>query len=133
MDAQIVPLADVRNLLSASNLAVASTIAASLLGALLGLRNSSTNNHSPPSPKPHLIVGHTFQVPTERTWRYFDDLSKKLGPIFRLSLAGDEIVVLTEPEDVEELVSRYVPHLLIPLLTCHSWNVDRTTTLHGNL
>lgn len=104
MDTHVVPVTELRNLLSTSNLAVASTLAASLLVALLGFRNSTAKDHSPPSPKPHPVVGHTFQVPTERTWRYFDDLSKKLGPIFRLSLAGDEIVVLTEPEDVEELV-----------------------------
>ena len=88
-----------------SSAAVASTIVASLLIAFLSFRNASSANRSPPSPKAHPIIGHTFQVPTERTWRYFDDLSKKLGPIFRLSLAGDEIVVLTDPEDVEELVS----------------------------
>lgn len=133
MDNLSVSLAELSSLLSTSNLAVASTLAASLLVAILSLRNSSTKDHSPPSPKPHPVVGHTFQVPTERTWRYFDDLSKKLGPIFRLSLAGDEIVVLTEPEDVEELVRLPSFHHQSLLLMYLSWNVDRTTILHGSL
>ncbi|KAG6860942.1 hypothetical protein C0995_005772 [Termitomyces sp. Mi166 len=60
-----------------------------------------------PGPKEHLLVGHTFQVPKDRpAWRYFEDLSHKYGPIVRLSLAGDEVLVLNHPSDAEELLNR---------------------------
>ncbi|KAF8993102.1 cytochrome P450 [Cyathus striatus] len=53
---------------------------------------------------PHPFVGHTFQVPTQKTWRYFESLWHRYGPIFRLSLAGDEIVVLSRGKDGEALL-----------------------------
>jgi len=28
----------------------------------------------PPGPPPHPFVGHTFQIPTEKTWKYFESL-----------------------------------------------------------
>ena len=34
-----------------------------------------------PSPKPHPFVGHTFQVPAEKSWLYFKGLGKKLGKL----------------------------------------------------
>ncbi|KAG6829029.1 hypothetical protein H0H87_012834 [Tephrocybe sp. NHM501043] len=55
-----------------------------------------------PGPPEHPIVGHTLQVPTVKVWRYFE----KLRPIVRLSLAGDEILVLNDPTDAEELLGR---------------------------
>jgi hypothetical protein len=33
----------------------------------------------PPGPTPHPIVGHTFQVPTEKIWKYFERLQHKYG------------------------------------------------------
>lgn len=83
-----------------------------------------------PGPKPHLFVGHTLQVPTIKTWKYFEKLWHEYGAcprpsiycciyiwfagcegsIVGLSLAGDEIIVLSDAADAEELVrklSRY--------------------------
>ncbi|THV03623.1 cytochrome P450 [Dendrothele bispora CBS 962.96] len=45
-------------------------------------------------------------LPSIQTWKYFDSLSKQYGPIFRLNLAGSNMVVLARPEDAEELLGR---------------------------
>ncbi|KAJ7642988.1 cytochrome P450 [Mycena polygramma] len=59
-----------------------------------------------PGPPPHLFVGHTLQVPTVKTWKYFERLSHQYGKIVKVSLAGDDIVVLSDPSDAEELLGR---------------------------
>ncbi|KAJ6549831.1 cytochrome P450 [Mycena capillaripes] len=46
-------------------------------------------------PPSHLFVGHTLQVPTHKTWKYFEKLCHKFGgPIVKVTLAGDDIIVL---------------------------------------
>lgn len=32
-----------------------------------------------PGPRPHPLVGHTFQVPTTKIWKYFENLGLKYG------------------------------------------------------
>lgn len=34
---------------------------------------------TPPGPKPHPLVGHTFQVPKIKTWKYFEQLYHRYG------------------------------------------------------
>ncbi|KZT40308.1 cytochrome P450 [Sistotremastrum suecicum HHB10207 ss-3] len=69
-------------------------------------RSSRRKPQSPPGPKPHWLVGHTFQVPQTKAWLYFEKLGKEFGPIVKLSLAGDDIVVLNDPKDAEELLNK---------------------------
>ncbi|KAG6873388.1 hypothetical protein C0995_016198 [Termitomyces sp. Mi166 len=76
-----------------------------ILWILLGIFFSKRPRFAP-GPKEHPVVGHTFQVPKVKVWRYFEKLSSQHGPIIRLSLAGDEILVLNDPSDAEELLSR---------------------------
>ncbi|KAH7926919.1 cytochrome P450 [Leucogyrophana mollusca] len=59
-----------------------------------------------PGPKGLPLVGNTFQVPTIRTWRYFEKLSAIYGPLVRLSLGGDELLILSNSSDAEELLGR---------------------------
>lgn len=58
----------------------------------------------PPGPKPAFFFGHIFQVPKTHTWRYFASLAKTYGSVVRLTLAGDDILVLNSSKDAEELV-----------------------------
>ncbi|KAF8180743.1 cytochrome P450 [Mycena galopus ATCC 62051] len=60
----------------------------------------------PPGPPSHPLVGHTFKVPTAKTWKYFEKLWHEYGPIVRVTLAGDDIVVLSDSADAEELLGR---------------------------
>ncbi|KAF8468544.1 cytochrome P450 [Gautieria morchelliformis] len=60
----------------------------------------------PPGPKGLPFIGHILQVPTENTWKYFEKLFHEYGPITHLSLAGDHVVVLSDPVDAEELLGR---------------------------
>ncbi|KAK7038589.1 cytochrome P450 [Favolaschia claudopus] len=59
-----------------------------------------------PGPPAHPLVGHTFRVPKVKTWKYFEDLWHQYGSIVKVTLAGDDIVVLSDPADAEELLGR---------------------------
>ena len=41
----------------------------------------SKKERYPPGPQAHPLVGHTFQVPTIKTWKYFEKLSHKYGAL----------------------------------------------------
>ncbi|KAF8509858.1 cytochrome P450 [Hysterangium stoloniferum] len=83
------------------------TFASALLfGYFLWQRYFIQTIRSPPGPKPAFLFGHTFQIPKTKTWRYFEQLGFKYGPIVKLSLAGDDIVILNDPKDAEELLAR---------------------------
>ncbi|KAK7044399.1 cytochrome P450 [Favolaschia claudopus] len=73
---------------------------------LLAAPSSSSKGLKIPGPPSHPIVGHTFQVPQLKTWRYFEKLSHEYGPIVKLKLAGDETVILSDAADAEELLGR---------------------------
>lgn len=90
------------------------------------IRNWFRQDRPFPGPPSHPIVGHALQVPTIKTWKYFEKLCRAygvfwptisrgaphyslwliyvLGPIFQLSLGRDRIVVLNRSADAEELV-----------------------------
>ncbi|KAJ7789769.1 cytochrome P450 [Mycena olivaceomarginata] len=59
-----------------------------------------------PGPPAYPLVGHILQVPTVKAWKYFERLAHQYGPIVKVSLAGDDIVVLSDPSDAEELLGR---------------------------
>jgi len=80
-------------------------------------QSQSISKKVPPSPPPHLFVGHALQLPQRRPWVYFEQLSKTYGPMVRLSLAGDEILVLNDARDAEELVSLSMSRLHNVLVT----------------
>ncbi|KAJ7890054.1 cytochrome P450 [Mycena olivaceomarginata] len=58
-----------------------------------------------PGPPPHPFVGHTFQVPTIKSWKYFEKLWRQYGSIVKVTLAGDDMIILSNPSDAEELAS----------------------------
>jgi hypothetical protein len=78
-----------------------------------------------PGPPPHPFVGHTFQVPTTKSWKYFEKLWRQYGAllstlnqlvgsanpitgsIVKVTLAGDDMVILSNPSDAEELASTH--------------------------
>ncbi|KLO13195.1 cytochrome P450 [Schizopora paradoxa] len=60
----------------------------------------------PPGPPQTIVVGNTLQVPMIRPWIYFEKLGEKYGPIYRLSLGGDEVLVLNDAKDADELLNR---------------------------
>ncbi|KAG6911402.1 hypothetical protein DXG01_016499 [Tephrocybe rancida] len=83
-----------------------------VLCTLTGVFLSKKRRSFAPGPKGLPLVGNTFQISSGKTWRYFEELGSKYGPLVRLSLAGDEILVLNDPSDAEELVSHpmFDPH-----------------------
>ncbi|KAJ7196347.1 cytochrome P450 [Mycena pura] len=64
-------------------------------GILLYLisRRYASKSSTIPGPSAHPLVGHTLQVPTKKTWKYFEKLSHQFGPIVKVSLAGDDIIL----------------------------------------
>ncbi|KAJ7266401.1 cytochrome P450 [Mycena haematopus] len=70
------------------------------------LTGSPASKPQIPGPPPHPFVGHTLQIPTTKTWKYFEKLHHEYGSIVKLSLAGDDLIVLSDPSDAEELLGR---------------------------
>ncbi|KAJ6566138.1 cytochrome P450, partial [Mycena capillaripes] len=66
-------------------------------------RRSASALSQIPSPPRYPIVGHALQIPTIKTWQYFEKLSHEYGPIVKVSLAGHDLIVLSDPSDAEEL------------------------------
>ncbi|KAJ7674087.1 hypothetical protein B0H14DRAFT_1003255 [Mycena olivaceomarginata] len=107
-----------------------------ITGTLLSLvlvywitRSSASKTPQIPGPPPHPFVGHTLQVPTVKTWKYFEKLYHEYGSIVKLTLAGDDIIVLSDPSDAEELESLAdaVPRPS-SLKANYSWVAVHTTT-----
>ncbi|XP_015676190.1 cytochrome P450 2K6-like [Protobothrops mucrosquamatus] len=68
-------------------------------------KGSSWNNRSPnlpPGPRTIPILGNLHMVDLKRPYRTMMELSKKYGPIFRIRLGFQEMVVLTGYETVKE-------------------------------
>lgn len=64
----------------APDIALPVTVAAALTIWLFISRSTTSAKHSfAPGPKPSWLVGHTFQVPTEKSWIYFHSLAMKYG------------------------------------------------------
>jgi hypothetical protein len=127
-----------------------------ITGTLLSLvlvywitRSSASKTPQIPGPPPHPFVGHTLQVPTVKTWKYFEKLYHEYGvlqcqistqsidldtgSIVKLTLAGDDIIVLSDPSDAEELESLAdaVPRPS-SLTANYSWVAVHTTTHPGD-
>ncbi|KAJ7137443.1 cytochrome P450 [Mycena crocata] len=82
-------------------------LAAGVVFAVLAVRwltrRSSTRV---PGPRAHPFVGHIFQVPKVKTWKYMERLWHEYGPIVKLTLAGDDFLILNDPADAEALLGR---------------------------
>ncbi|THH10559.1 hypothetical protein EW146_g8337 [Bondarzewia mesenterica] len=76
-----------------------------ILGLCL-LRAFVKKTRYPPGPKGLPFLGNIFSLPTTKTWKYFELLSHKYGSIVRLSLAGNDLIILSDPRDAEELLGR---------------------------
>lgn len=50
-----------------------------LIVALYGFNNRSKGSNSPPGPKPELFYGNGRQIPSRRSWVYYEELGKKFG------------------------------------------------------
>jgi cytochrome P450 len=83
-------------------------VVASLLFPLIFIVWLRQRSKSPrmPGPTPHPFVGHTFQVPTVKSWKYYERLWHQYGMIYKVTLAGDDMVILSDPADAEELLAR---------------------------
>lgn len=80
-----------------------------VLGASLGVAYVlkyllSKKERYAPGPKQLPLFGNALEVPTQYTWLYFAGLSKKYGPMIRLSLAGSEMLILNKLEDIDEIL-----------------------------
>ncbi|GJE88935.1 cytochrome P450 [Phanerochaete sordida] len=90
------------------NLAI-QVAALALSGALCFLvlfRRGRASSTLPPGPAGLPFLGNMLQIPRFKTWMYFDRLVSTYGPLVSLTLAGDNLLVLGDPQDAEELLGR---------------------------
>ncbi|KAF9262832.1 cytochrome P450 [Marasmius fiardii PR-910] len=59
-----------------------------------------------PGPTRWPLIGNTLSVPKPYLWTWHSQLSKIYGPIFRMSILLDELVVISDPKIAEELFGR---------------------------
>ncbi|KAJ7277951.1 cytochrome P450, partial [Mycena rebaudengoi] len=52
------------------------------------------------------LVGNTLDLPSSHLWKWFENLYKEYGPIVSLNFAGDNYILLSRPEDAEELLTK---------------------------
>ncbi|KAJ6498359.1 cytochrome P450 [Mycena vitilis] len=57
-----------------------------------------------PGPRQLPLLGNTLQLPKGHLWTWFEQLCLEFGPIVRLNFAGDDYLLLSRPEDAEELL-----------------------------
>ncbi|KAF5335041.1 hypothetical protein D9758_017439 [Tetrapyrgos nigripes] len=61
----------------------------------------------PPSPgRSYPIIGHLAIVPKAESWLAFMEWGKKLGPIYRLNLAGKNVLILCNHQVAADLLDR---------------------------
>ncbi|KAK7459590.1 hypothetical protein VKT23_009570 [Stygiomarasmius scandens] len=58
----------------------------------------------PPGPSDPFFIGNIFRIPSKESWRWFERLAQKYGPIAYLRLMGEHLVVLSDPNIAEELL-----------------------------
>ncbi|KDQ49689.1 hypothetical protein JAAARDRAFT_200614 [Jaapia argillacea MUCL 33604] len=73
---------------------------------LLLSRLTRANQKYLPGPPGLPLVGNTFQVPPHQQWVYFKSLSDKFGPIVRLVVGTDDVVVINRGAEADELLGK---------------------------
>ncbi|TMT80226.1 cytochrome P450 [Haloterrigena sp. H1] len=58
----------------------------------------------PPSPPSHPLIGHTHQFFRANPLEWFTGLSESYGDVVRLRVAGQSIVLLSNPADIERVL-----------------------------
>ncbi|KAF8511560.1 cytochrome P450 [Hysterangium stoloniferum] len=77
-----------------------------IIFVILPLQLLSKRPRYPPGPSGLPIIGNTLQIPFDKPWKYFERLHKKYGDIVQLSLGGDNVLILSHPDDAEELLGK---------------------------
>ncbi|KAK7012837.1 cytochrome P450 [Favolaschia claudopus] len=72
----------------------------------LGHRYRGRRQHLPPSPRGHWLFAHTFEVPSYKPWRKFDEWGRTNGSLYSLSIAGTPIIVLNEFKAANDLLNK---------------------------
>ncbi|RVE55901.1 hypothetical protein OJAV_G00230810 [Oryzias javanicus] len=89
----------------------------------------SSEQHAvePPGPRPLPIIGNLLQIDLKRPYKTFEEFSKKYGPVFRVFLGGEKVVVLAGYKTVknalvnhdEEFGERAIPQIVQELNKGH--------------
>ncbi|KAJ7320732.1 cytochrome P450 [Mycena albidolilacea] len=95
-----------------------------LTAAILGCR-LYRNRNLPPRPPGHWLLGHTFEIPSRRPWRKFDEWGKTNGPIYSLAIARTPVVILTGFHVTHDLLNKRLatfstrpPRVMASLFVC---------------
>ncbi|KAJ6456446.1 cytochrome P450 [Mycena sanguinolenta] len=74
--------------------------------AVLCYHSYYRNRRLPPCPPGHWVWGHTFDVPSHKPWRQFDEWGKMKGPVYSLSIAGTPVVTLNGFQAANDLFNK---------------------------
>jgi cytochrome P450 len=77
-----------------------------IVATLILLRYARNRLPLPPGPPPLPIIGNIHQVPAKHPWLKFHEWTKQYGPIFKLKLGKDTIIVLGNYETAHTLLNQ---------------------------
>ncbi len=64
----------------------------------------SRTRETPPEPPSPPIVGHTYQFLRRDPLDWFTELNEAYGPVVQLRVAGQRLILPTEPDDIERVL-----------------------------
>lgn len=63
-----------------------------------------SNASAPPSPPGRLLLGHTYQFFRNNPLDWFTELAESYGDVVQLKIAGQNVVLLSNPADIERVL-----------------------------
>ncbi|KAJ7505167.1 cytochrome P450 [Mycena galericulata] len=90
----------------------------------------------PPGPKPRLLTGNLYDIPTRFPWLTYTKWGKRYGEIMHASMFGQHIVIVNSVKAAVELFEKraniYSDRPMIPMISLMGWDFALTFMPHSD-